>query len=212
MTSDLVDDQVRIRRTYFRALEAAGAVAIPLAPLPGTAMEIVSRLDGLVLSGGDDPDTSAFGHPVHPKARLVDPDRQSFELEILDLLADRHSDLPVLAVCLGMQLLGLHAGGELEQHLPDSLDTADDHADGRLHPVSGAEFNGQVYSRHRQALVDAGDLEVVATAPDGVVEAIRCPHRPHVVGVQWHPERTEDSRLGTALFTALVEASRERGR
>ena len=211
VTSDLVDDQVRVRRTYFRALEAGGAVAVPLTPLPGTAAEVLPHLDGLVMSGGDDPDTTAFGQPLHPEASLVDPDRQSFELELLDLLADRHSDLPVLAVCLGMQLLGLHAGGVLDQHLPDSLGSAEDHADGRTHPVSGTEFNGLVYSRHRQALVYAGGLDVVATAPDGVIEAVRCPRRPHVVGVQWHPERTQDSELGRALFTTLVDAAREGG-
>ncbi|MAC20049.1 MAG: gamma-glutamyl-gamma-aminobutyrate hydrolase [Phycisphaerae bacterium] len=211
VTADLVDDQVRLRRTYLRELTACGAIGIPIAPIPGTAEAVLDRLDGIVLSGGDDPDTSAFGVPVHQEARLVEPDRQAFELEILELLEDRHSDLPTLGVCLGMQLMGLHAGGHLNQHLPETLPTAEEHRHGAVHAVRGREFDGLVYSHHRQALEDAGSLEIVATAPDGVIEAISCPTRRHVIGVQWHPERTEDEGVGRQVFAALVQEA-ERGR
>ena len=211
VTADLVDDQVRLRRTYLRELAACGAIGVPIAPIPGTAATVLNRLDAIVLSGGDDPDTSAFGVPVHEEAILVDPDRQAFELEILRLLEEKHSDLPTLGVCLGMQLMGLHAGGHLNQHLPETLPTAEDHRHGAVHSVRGRGFDGLVYSHHRQALEDAGSLEIIATAPDGVIEAIRCPDRRHVVGVQWHPERTEDQGVGRQVFAALVDEV-ERGR
>ncbi len=206
VTMDLVDDQARIRRTYLRAIAAAGGTPIPIAPVPGTEAGILERLDGLILSGGDDPDTTRFGEPVHPNATLVDPDRQAFELAMLDLVDRTRPDLPVLGICLGMQLMGLHAGGRLDQHLPDTLPTAADHWEGRRHRVTG-EIEGVVFSHHRQALTDPGRHAVVATAEDGVIEAIRRVDRPFRMGVQWHPERTDDRTTGAGIFEALVRAA-----
>lgn len=206
VTCDLVDDQARLRRTYFRSIEAAGGVGIALPSVPGAAAAILPRLDALVLSGGDDPDTSAFGEPVHPKATLVSPDRQTCELEWLDLVERHRPDLPLLGICLGMQFMGLAAGGRLDQHLPDHLPTADQHWNGGEHEVTG-EIAGRVFSHHRQALRDAGELDVVATAPDGVIEAIARRDRPFHVGVQWHPERTDTEVTGVGLFRRLVAAA-----
>ena len=212
ITCGLVEDQVRLRRTHVRAVTDRGGVVVALPPLPGTGARVLEHLDGLVLSGGDDPDTRPFGAEVHPKATLIDPDRQAFELELLDYLRTEDPDMPILGICLGMQLLGLHGGGCLDQHLPDTLETADQHWNGGLHDVEGPLFNGRVYSHHRQALSDPGDLEVVASAPDGVVEAIRCPARHHVEGVQWHPERTDHEEVGTEVFARLIGAARNRAR
>jgi putative glutamine amidotransferase len=205
VTMDLVDDQARLRRPYLRAIAAAGGVGVPIAPIPGTAAAVLGRIDGLILSGGDDPDTTMFGEPVHPRANLIAPDRQTFEMELLDLLMDSHSELPVLGICLGMQMMGLHAGGRLDQHLPDSLASADLHWNGSHHGVVG-RFTGTVHSHHRQALVDPGAFDIVATAPDGVIEAIHAPGRRFHLGVQWHPERTEDPVLGAGIFEALIRA------
>jgi putative glutamine amidotransferase len=206
VTMDLVEDQARLRRPYLRAIEAAGGIGVPIAPVPGTGAAILGRLDGLILSGGDDPDTTVFGEPVHPKATLMAPDRQSFELELLDLLDRSHPDMPVLGICLGMQLMGLHAGGRLDQHLPDSLDSADLHWNGASHDIAG-RFTGTVHSHHRQALVETGSFEVVCTAPDGVIEAIEAPGRRFRLGVQWHPERTDDPAVGASIFEALIRAA-----
>lgn len=206
VTCDLVEDQARIRRPYFRAIEAAGGIGIALPPVPGTARSILPRLDALVMSGGDDPDTTPFGEPVHPKATLVAADRQQCELEWIEAIERDRPDLPVLGVCLGMQFMGLRAGGRLDQHLPDHLPTADEHWDGRCHEVRG-EITGPVHSHHRQALVEAGDFEVVATAADGVIEAIARPDRPFHLGVQWHPERTTHETTGPDLFRRLIEAA-----
>lgn len=208
ITCDLVDDQVRLRRTYAREILACGAVPVALPPVPGTAAEVVAKLDAVVFTGGDDPDTRPFGEPVHPKATLVDPERQAFELELLEHLRDEAPDLPVLAVCLGMQLMGLHEGGRLDQHLPDTLATAAGHWNGAVHRVEGPDYSGEVYSHHRQALADAGSLAVEAVSEDGVIEAVRAPGRRHAVGVQWHPERTADSSVGRALFEDLVSMAR----
>lgn len=206
VTCDLVDDQARLRRTYFRSIEAAGGVGVALPSIPGAAASILPRLDALVLSGGDDPDTAAFGDPVHPKATLVSSDRQACELEWLDLIERHRPDLPLLGICLGMQFMGLAAGGRLDQHLPDHLPTADQHWNGGEHDVTG-EITGRVFSHHRQALREAGSLDVIATAPDGVIEAIARRDRPFHVGVQWHPERTESEDTGVGLFRRLIAAA-----
>lgn len=209
VTADLVDDQIRLRRGYARSVTDAGGIAIPLFPCPGSAAEIIPHLDGLILSGGDDPDTTAFDQPIHPSATLVAPDRQAFELELLERLEHDAPDLPVLGICLGMQMMGLHAGGHLDQHLPDHLDTADQHRNGASHPVRGRRFEGVVHSHHVQALDDPGRLDVVATAPDGVIEAVEATERRYMVGVQWHPERTDDPVTGAGVFESFIAACRE---
>jgi putative glutamine amidotransferase len=163
----------------------------------------------MVLSGGDDPATERWGQPTHPRAKPMDPRRQAFEVALLEAL-DAEGEVPVLGICLGMQLMGLHRGGRLDQFLPESLPTAEGHAPGRRHAVSGALGCGPVHSHHRQALADPGALSVVARAEDGLIEAVRDEARPFYVGVQWHPERTEDEALGPGLFRSLVDAARAR--
>ncbi|MDG2022516.1 MAG: gamma-glutamyl-gamma-aminobutyrate hydrolase family protein [Phycisphaerales bacterium] len=209
VTADLVEDQARLRGGYARSIAECGGIAIPLFPLPGSAASVLPHLDGVIFSGGDDPDTTNFGDPVHPKATLIDPIRQAFELELLDALERSHPEIPVLGICLGMQMLGLHAGGRLNQHLPDDLETADQHRDGAIHEVTGARFTGRVHSHHVQALEDPGRLKVVGEAPDGVIEAIESTDRPFVLGVQWHPERSTDPRTGSEVFRSLLDACRE---
>jgi putative glutamine amidotransferase len=192
---------------------AAGGAAVIL---PADRVAIPSYLaccDGFLLSGGDDPDMTRWGVKMHPKANAMDPERQAFELALLEAL-DQAPDRPVLGVCLGMQLMALHAGGTLDQHLPDSLATAADHWDRRAHVVEGLLGRGTVHSHHRQAITDAGRMRVVARAHDGVIEAVDLPAesgRALYLGVQWHPERTKDPRLGRGIVRRLIEATeRER--
>jgi putative glutamine amidotransferase len=215
-----------VRRTYARAVAAAGGVPVLLAPPDGAADDgavarlaaaLVARLDGLVLTGGDDPSMERYGVATHPEARVVHPDRQRFEEALLDALGSGGDAKPALGVCLGMQLMALRAGGALDQFMPDTTPTHADHEGGRRHPISrdgdaGAQGldlgldGGEVVSRHRQAIVGAGSLRVIARAPDGVVEAIADPGRAFHVGVQWHPERTGPGPLGDGLFERLVRA------
>jgi putative glutamine amidotransferase len=108
-----------------------------------------------------------------------------------------------------MQLMGLHSGGTLEQHLPDVLPTAALHWDRRAHTISGEIGAGTVNSHHRQALSDPGRLEVIAIAEDGVIEAVHDASRPFYVGVQWHPERTDDVSLGLGLIQKFVDVARQ---
>ncbi|MBL8990105.1 MAG: gamma-glutamyl-gamma-aminobutyrate hydrolase family protein [Phycisphaerae bacterium] len=195
---------------YFQAVHDAGGLAVLLPPVPAAAADYVDRCDGVVLTGGQDPRTEDFGAPTHPAAEPMHPVRQEFELAMLRAL-DRSRQRAALGICLGMQLMSLHAGGQLNQHLPDTLATADRHRKDFAHPVvpapgSGLE-PGSVASNHHQAVADAGRLRIIATSDDGVIEAVSDPDRPFYLGVQWHPERTADTRLGAELFRRLVRAA-----
>ncbi|MCH2162669.1 MAG: gamma-glutamyl-gamma-aminobutyrate hydrolase family protein [Phycisphaerales bacterium] len=208
ITTALEDGKLSLRETYVQAVLAAGGHPILAAPIPGTAAALLSRIDGVILSGGDDPDMADFGHPTHPAAKVIHPDRQAFELELLSCLEEDRR-LPVLGICLGMQLMGLHGGGTLDQHLPDNLPTHADHWDGARHRVEGPFGHGEVSSHHRQALVDPGRFDIVARAHDGVIEAIADPHHVHRIGVQWHPERTDEPNMGPLVFERFLDACRD---
>jgi putative glutamine amidotransferase len=141
--------------------------------------------------------------------------RQEFEIALLAEL-QRRPAAPVLGVCLGMQLMALHAGGKLNQHMPDDTPTAEQHRNDAVHDIRlapGAAAHsliapGPVTSHHRQAVRDPGKLRIVARAPDGVIEAIDDPARPFYLGVQWHPERTAFEPLGKSIFLRLIQAAR----
>lgn len=197
--------RVWINRPYVDAIVRAGGLPIILPPCPDRVEHLLSLCDGLVLPGGDDPRMEEWNRPTHPQATLVEPERQVFDLAVLRGARDR--DLPVLGICLGMQYLGLEAGGELDQHLPDTLPSADLHAGGCQHSVEGTLGSGDVHSRHHQALSTPGSFEITCRASDGVIEAIADPAARWCVGVQWHPERTGPGPLGDDLFSDLVRAS-----
>jgi putative glutamine amidotransferase len=214
ITADVAhDDRGRprhqVRATYVDAVLAVGGIPVVLPACAGVRERMLDRLDGVVIIGGDDVDTRPFGIPLHPEARVMDPARQSAELALLDALSARPG-VPVLGVCLGMQLMGVHRGARLIQHLGDVLPDADRHRDDRVHPVSSELGSGPVASWHHQAIADAPGFEVIGRSDDGVIEAIRDPERPFCVGVQWHPERTADPVLGVGVFRKLVDAARPR--
>lgn len=177
------------------------------------AARYLALCDAIIFTGGDDPATERYGEPTHPAAKLVHPDRQRFEEALLAALDEaRQRVKPVLGICLGMQMMALHRGGALHQHLPDVLATAAEHQNDHQHtlePAPGAGLpRGAVASWHHQAVRDAGRLRVIARASDGVIEAIDDPARGFYLGVQWHPERTSDPKLGQELFDRLVKAAR----
>ncbi len=204
ITCDVTDEKLDVRRTYARAVVRAGGVPVYLDPSVDLIPEYLRLCDGFVLTGGDDPRMELFGEATHPSVTPIHADRQSFEFALIEA-ADQH-ERALLGVCLGMQLMGLYAHGALDQFLPDVLPTAHEHWNRVTHTIEGSLGRGVVHSHHRQALRDAGSLEVIARAHDGVIEAVRDASRPWWVGVQWHPERTDDAQLGQGLFDGLVRA------
>jgi putative glutamine amidotransferase len=211
----------QLKASYVDAVVAAGGVPVVLPASPVVDDDALDRFDGFILTGGADADVRTFGvADLHPSVALVRPERHAATLRLLDFLSRRRA-APALGICLGMQYMALHAGGALHQHLGDDdvlgPERASLHRDDRVHRVRGdfgpagfGVFDGPVTSEHHQGVAKPGSLEVCGRADDGVIEALRDPARPFYVGVQWHPERTTDARLGVGVLRALVEACARR--
>ena len=204
--------------SYADAVATAGAVPVLLPPapagagLPSAASSVLTALDGLVLSGGADVDPARYGADRSPQTGAARPDRDAWELALAR--AALAVDLPVLAICRGMQVLAVAAGGTLVQHLPDVVGH-DGHcptpgvhgrhevllAGGRLRDVLGERVVVATY--HHQAVERPGaGLDVTGRAADGTVEAVEHRDASWAVGVQWHPEAFD----GAALFADFVRA------
>jgi gamma-glutamyl-gamma-aminobutyrate hydrolase PuuD len=197
---------------YVRAVERAGGRAVLVPPDDDGIEEVLDALDGLVFSGGNDMAPDSYGAAADPATNGTNPGRDRGELALLTAGLGR--DLPVLAICRGVEVLNVVRGGDLVQHLPDVVGHEEHRAvvgefsehEVRVDPASRlGEVRGPVMSHHHQGLGRIGEgLREVAWAEDGIVEAVEDPDKPFVVGVLWHPEAGEDQRL----FDRLVEAAR----
>lgn len=229
----------RLPLPYAAAVKAAGGhpkiysafELVPGEPTPRD-LDVVTGLDpdddsaldgaaGLVVPGGGDIDPALYGQKRHPETKNVSHRRDRFELTLLKKALEK--DVPVLAICHGMQLLNVALGGTLEQHLPDVPNRLNHdlgfpeatpaHSIAVKEKTLLADIAGghcDVNSSHHQGLdVVADPLEEVAWAEDGVLEAVASTEHPWAVGVQWHPEAMapeDPKQLG--LFAAFVEATR----
>jgi putative glutamine amidotransferase len=204
-------------RTYSLAVQRAGAIALILPPDDAVAEspdELLGMLDGLILAGGSDIDSASYGAQPHPETRGTRPERDRFEIALGTRALER--DMPVLGVCRGMQMLNVIQGGTLNQHLGLELHrhTPGAFADHRvrLEPGSLAERvvggeHTEVKSAHHQGVDELGEGVVASGyADDGVVEAIELPGQSFAVGVLWHPEEDEQSRV----VGSLVNEARDR--
>jgi putative glutamine amidotransferase len=212
------DEAVLLPRGYADALQRAGALAVLLAPDPAATNDPgpwLDLLDGLILAGGADVDPARYGQPAGEHTAVLRPERDEMELAVLAAALDR--DLPLLAICRGMQLLNVLLGGDLVQHLPD-VPGAGAHAAApgvfarrEVTTVPGTGIAALLGAsaladcHHHQALgkVAAG-LIPAAWAEDGVLEGVEVRGARFGVGVQWHPEAGEDRRLFGALVAAAL--------
>jgi putative glutamine amidotransferase len=198
---------------YTRSVEAAGGVVVLLPPQVEGMAQVVSRLDGLIITGGADVDPERYGQMPHPTTK-VRRDRDAWEFGLLDA-ADRIG-LPTLGICRGMQVMAVQAGGTLEQHLPDRVGH-DRHSPGpgvygshAVRTVAGTRVarllgDGEVVaSYHHQSVLTHPGYTAAAWSDDGTLEAIEDPDSRFRLAVQWHPETGQDARL----FEALVAAAR----
>jgi len=201
--------------TYARAVELAGGVPVVLPPLePGAMATLLTRLDGVCLSGGPDLDPAAYGARAHEALGPIEPALDRFELE-LACAADALG-MPLLGICRGAQALNVARGGTLHQHIEGhrqaELATIPTHAvriatRSRAARVLGAHA-AEVNSFHHQAVDLLGDgLVATAWALDGTIEGVEDPRHPFLLGVQWHAETLIDDAAQLALFAALVEAA-----
>ena len=206
---------------YVRAVESAGGRAVQLPPDYAAVDETLERLDGLVATGGIDIDPALYGGEQHPTMAGTRPEQDDAELALLRAALER--DMPVLAICRGSQLLNVLRGGDIVPDIDEGDGSGDLHGnrtgeaaghDVRVRDGSrlGALLGGRstVVSDHHQAFGRIGeDLEQVAWAEDGTVEALEDPAKRFALGVLWHAERGGES---SKLFVALVaEARRYRG-
>jgi putative glutamine amidotransferase len=202
---------------YEEALRDAGVEPLLIAP----GDEIPADASGLLLMGGSDVNPALYGEASHSKTENPDDARDRLECALIQDALDR--DLPVLAICRGMQILNVQHGGTLVQH----LETTEHHrrrtpdkglpahrveiAPGtKLAAIAGGPLVWDVNSRHHQAIGRLGEgLHVSARDPeDGTIEAVERTDKRFVVGVQWHPENqiAREDRQARKLFEAFASA------
>ena len=191
--------------------------------------EALADIDGLLLTGGDDVAPTRYGQEVHPAVVDISPERDEFEIALIAEARARR--MPILAICRGMQVLNVACGGTLIQDIPTQLPGALEHRltvpphqpfemahevwvekDSMLAKSLKERLAGgdsfEVNSRHHQAVEGvAPGFRVVATAPDGVIEAIEDPGAKFCVAVQWHPENFWRTGEFRALFEGFVAAT-----
>jgi putative glutamine amidotransferase len=207
-------------RSYSLAVQDAGGMALLLPPDDATAelpSELLDLIDGLVLAGGSDIDPGSYGAAPHPETRGTRPERDRFELALAHAALER--DMPVLGICRGMQLLNVACGGTLVQHLPDLLGHDDhrhtpgafgDHEvrlqEGTLAARAVGGERSAVKSHHHQGVDELGEglVAVGWSDADDTIEAVELPGKAYALGVLWHPEEDERSKV----IGSLVDAAR----
>ncbi|HYA44920.1 MAG TPA: gamma-glutamyl-gamma-aminobutyrate hydrolase family protein [Acidimicrobiales bacterium] len=201
--------------SYVDALIRAEGCPVLLPPSPLAPTTVLAVLDGLVLTGGPDVGSHLYGAPPHHETGSPQEERDGWEMALC--LGALERDLPLLAICRGLQVLNVSLGGSLHQHLPEVLGN-DVHrvAPGQMSPnrvvlragsaiasVLGTATEGLCH--HHQGVDQLGNgVQAVGFADDGTVEAVQVLGKGFALGVQWHPENDPaDNRL----FVALVEAA-----
>lgn len=197
-----------LSRHYADAVGACGGVPVllPLVEQPEVRQELVAGLAGILLTGSSsDVDPRSYGAIPEPACGPVQPLRDQLDFLLLERAFER--GIPVLAICFGMQSLNVHLGGSLIQDIPSAIETPIRHQNPESGGVPSHEIeiaNGSILERlargvsamvnstHHQAVDRLGSgLEVMARAPDGIVEAVTVrAGEPFVLGVQWHPEKS----------------------
>lgn len=198
-------------------------VVLPIVrtPAPAVLDEWLDRVDGVLLTGGDDINPDLYGAEPQATDELGERERAVMEIALVRRAIARR--VPVLGVCLGVQTINVALGGTLFQHLPTDFPSSDvvhgDAGESNCHPVRlqpGSHLarvlqceDGIVNSFHHQAVKTPGEgLAISAWASDGVPEAIEwaTPREPFLLGVQWHPERDAEDVLSCRLLDAFRHA------
>ena len=218
ISANTADIDLTLRRVYCDQIVRAGGVPMVLPPVDNAEVLInmLEGIDGLVLTGGADYNPLWYGEQPEKELHTINSTRDLPELLLTRLAFNRQ--IPILGICRGVQTMAIALGGNLVQDLKTTLKHSQDAPRSEAtHSVTITEGStlyglyGQetfVNSFHHQAVKDCGShLHVVATAPDGVIEAVESTEQKALMGVQWHPEWMGDE--GLKLFEWLTQRSRE---
>ncbi|PYS98056.1 MAG: hypothetical protein DMF63_17535 [Acidobacteria bacterium] len=236
MRLELETQRFYLGRDYSEAIQAAGGVPlhIPLIPDRGYIASVMDGLDGILLPGCDsDVDPAYYGEDPHPKLGRVVSEKDQTDLMVLAECEERN--LPLLAICFGIQVLNVSRGGSLIQDIESQIENCIKHEQGKPAARASHEIriesdctlatlaaesldgeNAKVNSHHHQAIKRVGEnLKATASANDGVIEGIEDTRSDRfVLGVQWHPElswNTDDlSRSIFREFVSRCSARREK--
>lgn len=215
-----------LRARYIRAVEELGGIPLilPLVAAPSARQRLLDQVDGLLVTGsGPDLPPRLYGERQRYQFPLVSERRADFELELVHQA--RKQDLPLLAICGGMQTVNVACGGSLIQDIPAQVPDALDHRQKAkavhvAHPVTvapksllkkiiGTEKLMVNSSHHQSVKAVAPSLQASAVAPDGIIEAIESPTNRFLLAVQWHPEFLFERHVAhRRLFEALLRAAR----
>jgi putative glutamine amidotransferase len=211
---------------YVESIRRAGATVLEITQADDPA-SVVERVHGLLLTGGGDVDPARYKAEPHATYTAAEPGRDAYEIALV--AAAIAADRPIFAICRGMQLLNVALGGDLVQDIPTEVNGALPHdvrepryaiahevwttKGSRLTTLMKDKLTDgescQVNSRHHQAVKHPGTgLEIVATAPDGVIEAMERPASAFCLAVQWHPENFWRTGEFRPLFEGFVDAAR----
>ncbi len=211
--------KVELPAVYADAVRLAGGIPVLIQPGDPRLGELFARLDGLIISGGDDVDPVRYGGQNHPKVFNINQERDEFEIALTHRIVE--TQFPTLCICRGAQVLNVALGGTLIEHIPDEpYDTLNHQSVSgtpiHYHPVTispesrlagiidATDLHLETW-HHQSIRAVAPPLTAVAFAPDGIVEGVEMPDHRWLFGVQWHPERaaaTDPAQL--RLFQSLV--------
>ena len=225
ITGNYEDLTCKIGRGYYQSVVEAGGVPVIIPPVADRHVIIntLQRIDGLILSGGGDYNPLWAGEEPSPLLHGINQERDNAELLITRLAYNRQ--IPILGICRGIQTLAMALGGKVKQDISDVATVKHSQDADRSEPTHSVTIEDDsilsgiyksyssklkvesskllVNSFHHQAVSDSGSkFRVVATAPDGVIEAMESSEYKPILGVQWHPECMES---GLPLFLWLVK-------
>jgi putative glutamine amidotransferase len=216
----------RAMADYLEAVKRTGGEPVELDLQRDDPTDVIRRHDALLLTGGGDVNPALYGEAPHETFQASEPGRDEYEVALVS--AAMASQLPIFAICRGMQLLNVALGGTLIQDIPSMVNGAANHAvpeprfaiahevwvakGSRLATLMAEKMDGDicpVNSRHHQAVKQvAQGWDISATAPDGVIEAMEQPGELFRMAVQWHPENFWRTGEFRPLFEAFIDAAR----
>jgi len=208
VTPDLHDGRYSVRVDYLSALSDTDCDAVVLSF--DQDYHILDRLNGVVISGGDDIHPSFYGEKIAFDMKIIDRRRTEFETGLFRECVQKK--MPMLGICNGIQLMNVALDGTLYQDIGNEVPLALDHKSG-YHTITMFDEgflpagDYTVNTSHHQSIKRPGrGIRIIAESADGIIESITVDGHPFAVGVQWHPEKDMNNPVNAVLFEKFREA------